>query len=49
MLTVSIRIVPDSLTLSYQVRQKLWRDKTIKITTEPAIIFIHCYWHLFLY
>ena len=41
--TVSIRIVADCVALSYQVTRILKRATTLEFTTEPAIIFIHCY------
>lgn len=40
--TVSIRIVANCVALSCQVTRKLKRATTLAITTEPAIIFIHC-------
>ena len=40
--TFSIRIVADCGLQTCQVTEKLKRATALDITTEPAIIFIHC-------
>jgi hypothetical protein len=41
--TVGIRIVADCGAQIFQFTIKLKRATTFESTTEPAIIFIHCY------
>jgi hypothetical protein len=41
--TVSIRIVADCGLNTCQITQKLKRAITLDVTTESAIIFIHCW------
>ncbi len=45
-LTVSIRIVAECGTPNFQFTKKLKRATDLEITTNSAIIFIHCYRHV---